>query len=482
MKKAGKISRAGKIWLIVGVFLVVIGILVRQLDIGNWQKLDLNKLTQLKQTTVVFASDDTPIGNLYGTENRVLVRLEEVPEKVQNAFIAAEDQRFYQHRGVDPVRIFGALWHDIKTGTLAQGASTITQQLIKLTHLTSEKTFSRKAQEMWLAWQLERKMDKEEILECYLNVVYFGNGAYGIGAAAEKYFEKDVQDLTLAEGALLAGVIKSPTNYAPHTQPENAIKRRNLILDNMAEYGLISEQDAQNAKTETLSLAQQKRTSTDYDWYIDEVYKEAQTLVGMDADGLLTGGYRIYTALDRSAQTEAEALFDDGTNFPDAAPDGTPAQSALVAMDVRSGEIVALVGGRSYDVRMGLNRATQITRQPGSAIKPVSTYAAAIETRKYLPSSFLSDEEKTFAGGYTPGNADGKFHGIVTLREALSRSLNVATVNLADAVGIAGVRNQIVRFGIPLNDRDANLALSLGSMTDGVSPAELCQADRKSVV
>ncbi len=474
-REAMDLKRKWMLWTALAVAVALLGALVWQLEFWNWHKLDLNKLTELKQTTVVYAADGESAGSLYGSENRVYVPLTDVPQHVREAFIAAEDQRFYEHSGVDMVRLFGALWHDIQTLSFSQGASTITQQLIKLTHLSNEKTLSRKAQEALLALQLERKLTKDEILERYLNVVYFGKGAYGIEAASNAYFDKSASELTLAEGALLAGVIKSPTNYAPHLKPENALKRRDLVLNEMVQGGFISEQMAAEAKAEALALAPTEQTIA-HGWYMDAAAAEAQALLGIGGEELLVGGYRIYTALDREAQLAAETLYEDGANFPDAAKDGTPAQAALVAMNTQNGEIVSLIGGRSYDVRLGLNRATQIRRQPGSAIKPVSTYAAAIERFGFLPSNFINDEQRAFAGGYTPGNAGGNYHGEVTLREALSRSLNVATVDLADTIGISSVRAQIARFGIPLSDDDANLALALGAMTDGVSPAELCAA------
>lgn len=255
-------------YIALGVAVAVVGVLVWQLEFWNWKKLDLDKLTGLRQTSVVYDADGERVGNLYGSENRLYVSLSSIPEHVQEAFIAAEDQRFYQHNGVDPVRILGALWHDIRTMSLAQGASTITQQLIKLTHLTSEKTLSRKAQEIVLALQLERVMSKEEILERYLNAVYFGRGAYGIEAAANVYFDCAAADLTLAQGALLAGIIKSPTNYAPHLQPENARERRDRILEEMARCGFIDEEQARAAAQEEVVIIEEEPSSA-LAWYID---------------------------------------------------------------------------------------------------------------------------------------------------------------------------------------------------------------------
>ena len=207
---------------------LVLGFLVLlwMLDIPSWKKLDLNKLTDLNQTTVVYDYLNQPVNSLHAGENRVYISIEEIPEHVRNAFIAIEDIRFYEHPGVDIRRIGGALLNNLKTLSFSEGASTITQQLIKLTHLTSEKKLSRKAQEAWLALQLERVAEKDEILEMYLNVVYFGRSAYGIEAASQSYFGKPCKELTLAEGALLAGIIKAPSAYAPHIHPENALSHR----------------------------------------------------------------------------------------------------------------------------------------------------------------------------------------------------------------------------------------------------------------
>jgi membrane peptidoglycan carboxypeptidase len=253
---------------------------------------------------------DEAVGALHGGENRIWVPLKDIPEDVQNAFMAAEDLRFYQQRGVDLYRLFGALWHDLRTFSYAQGASTITQQLIKLTHLTQTKTLSRKAQEIVLALKLEKQMDKSQILEAYLNAVYFGHGAYGVEAAARTYFDKAASELSLAEGALLAGVIKSPTNYAPHLNPEKSVARRNGILETMFENGFITQNQKDAAQGERLRLSMDDGAAQ-YAWYMDAVLNEAVAALGVDADEVISGGYRIHTGLDPHLQAEAEALFDD---------------------------------------------------------------------------------------------------------------------------------------------------------------------------
>ena len=447
--------------------------LLWRLDIPHWKKLDLDRIHGIASATQVYDASGQPAGTLHGSVNRRQISLDDVPEPVQQAFIAAEDLRFYRHHGVDVYRIFGALWNDLRTLSYSQGASTITQQLIKLTHLSSVKSLSRKAQEIALALKLERAMTKRQILEAYLNTVYFGHGAYGIEAAANAYFDKPARELSLAEGALLAGIIKSPSRYAPHLNADQSIARRNGILKTMAKEGFISQAQLETAQSEGLQLAAGASEGRQYAWYMDAVLAEAVTVTGLSADDLLSGGYRIETGLSPRMQSEAERLFEDGTAFPTDAADGTPVQASLIALDAKTGEVCAVIGGRRYDVAMGLNRATQIQRQPGSAFKPVSTYAAAIDAFGFVPSSTVEDTPRTFAGGYAPRNAGGSSYGTVTLREALSRSLNMATVDLADLIGVDALRAYASRFGIPLSDRDRNLSLALGALTDGVSPARL---------
>ena len=465
------ISRAA-----IGLTVPVLGIIIWQLDLPSWQKLDPQRILEIPESTLVYDVHGEKLGALWGDRARVYADLSEIPEDVIAAFITAEDQRFYQHSGIDAKRIFGALWHDIKTLSLQQGASTITQQLIKLTHLSSEKTLSRKVQEAVLALRLEKIMGKDEILQAYLNTVYFGSGAYGIGTAARTYFGKDASQLTAAEGALLAGVIKSPSNYAPHLHPENALKRRNSILASMRENGFLTAGEYDLAIDEKLQLQMQEASEAQYGWYMDQVMLEAEEALDMDVEQILSSGLHIHTALNPAIQQQAEALFANGANFPDPAADGTPAQAALIAMDTQSGGIAAIIGGREYAVRRGLNRASQMLRQPGSAIKPVSTYAAAIEFKGFLPTSTVQDVQREFPGKYLPGNAGGRYYGTVTLREALSRSLNVATVDLAELIGLQNVRTMIARFSLPLSAQDVNLSLCLGSMTHGVSPSKLCAA------
>jgi 1A family penicillin-binding protein len=464
-----------RILLIAGaLMLAAVVALVILLDVGSWPKLDMEKLSSFSQSTRILDGKDREAAVVSGAGKRTNIALSEIPTKVQEAFLAAEDARFYKHPGVDLVRIGGALIKNVKEGEYAQGASTITQQLIKLTHLTSEKTVSRKLQEAFLALQLERRATKQEILEMYLNAVYFGKGAYGVEAASEAYFGIHASKLTLGQGALLAGILKSPSYYAPHLHMDNSIRRRKLVLDSMVENGFITQEEADQAAAETVTLVATENNSK-YAWYVDQTVAEACSALGIDSETLLSGGYTIYTALNTEMQESAQALYQDPARFPSNASDGEKAQAALVALNPKNGEVLSLVGGRSYDVQRGLNRATDIKRQPGSTFKPISVYAAAIDRYGMLPSSLVDDTQRSF-GNYAPRNFGGHYYGVVTLRDALSKSLNVATVDLLARTDVDSARFYAQKAGVNLSDQDENLALALGALTDGVSPLALCGA------
>lgn len=460
-----------KLWMIVGsaaVVLLLAGVWL--LDIPNWKSLDKNMLEHLQSSSVVYDRDGNEAFSLYGAQKRRIVSIDELPDHVHQAFVAAEDQRFYSHPGIDIRRIFGAALNNLRSGSLAEGASTITQQLIKLTHLSSEKTFRRKITEARLAMQAERVYTKDKILEMYMNVVYFGSGAYGIDAAAETYFGKRAADLTVAEAATLAGVIKSPNSYSPKNSPEKALQRRDYVLGEMLECGYIDDAQYALAKGSALQLAEIDETGIT-GWYRDAVIAEATDLLQISTEELLGGGYRIDTALDMDMQRQADTCMANDAAFPAAGVEG-----ALIAVDPADGGVLAVCGGRSDDTRMALNRALDSRRQPGSVIKPISVYAAAIDAMGWLPSDFLDDTQRVFADGYMPRNANDSYHGQVTLRTALSKSLNVATVSLADQIGVAAMRNYARRFGVPVENDDASLAFALGSMTYGVTPAEMAGA------
>lgn len=443
-------------------------------DVANWQELDVGKITAAPQTGLMYDGAGELITKIRGAENRVVVPLEQIPLHTQQAFLAAEDLRFYEHHGVDVVRLFGALAANIREGSFAQGGSTITMQLIRQSHLSTQKTIARKLEEMWLSLQLERRLSKDEILSMYLNYIYFGSGAYGIQAAAQTYFGVNAGDLSLAQSASLAAAIKAPSYYAPGANAQANRSRRDYILNTMLSQGMISETACQKASASPVEIAAREPEVLSHGWFVDAVLDETEKLLGLTSDQVLAGGYIIETTMSRSHQSVLEDQFARDV-FPANAADGTQVQASAACVDIRTGEVLAVVGGRSYDVRRGFNRATQLRRQPGSALKPLVVFAPAIDQFGYTPASVLKDEPTNF-NGYKPRNSGYTYYGNVSIRSALTSSLNVAAVALLNDIGVEAGRNYLQKVGIPLDDRDWNLSLALGSMTYGVSPVELAAA------
>ena len=459
---------------LIGVLLLFCAAFYVFFDVPDWQKLDISKLSALAQTSSMYDMNGELMSELRGSENRIIVSLDEIPLHTRQAFIAAEDLRFYDHRGIDVYRILGALRTNLKSGSLAEGASTITQQLAKLTHLSAEKTIRRKLEEINLAFQIEKVYNKDEILAMYLNTVYFGRGAYGIQAAAQAYFGVDAEELTLNQSASLAAIIKAPSIYAPHISPSNNRSRRQYILSVMAENGFISQEEKQAALDESIWVLAQEAEKQLYSWYIDEALRESAELLGLSADEVIQGGFKIYTAYDARLQSIADEVYADSSFFPAAASDGTPIQSAMAVVDTNNGAVLAMIGGRDYTVRRGLNRATQMRRQPGSALKPLAVYGPALELG-YTTASVLLDEKTSF-GGYTPRNAGDRYYGLVTMRTAIRNSLNTTAVRLLEEIGLDASIQYLNKMGIPTRNSDRNLSLALGSMTYGVTPVELAAA------
>lgn len=459
---------------LIGVLLLFCAAFYVFFDVPDWQKLDISRLSALAQTSSMYDMNGELMSELRGSENRIIVSLDEIPLHTRQAFIAAEDLRFYDHRGIDVYRILGALRSNLKSGSLAEGASTITQQLAKLTHLSAEKTIRRKLEEINLAFQIEKVYNKDEILAMYLNTVYFGRGAYGIQAAAQAYFGVDAEDLTLNQSASLAAIIKAPSIYAPHISPSNNRSRRQYILSVMAENGFISQEEKQAALDESIWVLAQEAEKQLYSWYIDEALRESAELLSLSADEVIQGGFKIYTAYDAQLQTIADEVYADSSFFPAAASDGTPIQSAMAVVDTNNGAVLAMIGGRDYTVRRGLNRATQMRRQPGSALKPLAVYGPALELG-YTTASVLLDEKTSF-GGYTPRNAGDRYYGLVTMRTAIRNSLNTTAVRLLEEIGLDASIQYLNKMGIPTRNSDRNLSLALGSMTYGVTPVELAAA------
>ena len=473
-KNKGGILRALR-WVLLLMVLAVLGFVLfmaAQLwDLDAWQDFDPANILGAQQSLILYDGENGEILRLHDKEDRVSIPLSDVPDLVQKAFISAEDARFYEHPGVDVIRIVGAAWADIKAGGYVQGASTISQQLIKLSHLTADKTISRKLEEAVLACQMETRYSKDEILEMYLNYVYFGGGYYGIEAAALGYFGVHAKDLSVAQGAMLAGILKSPSNYAPHLDFEASLARRDTVLSLMAEYGYLDDQGLADAKGETMVILHDGTASEEgRNYYVDAALQEAMEILQIDSETLLSGGYRIYTAMDSAIQNQCEAIFQQDDLFPG------DAQGAIVVQEAGTGLIRAMVGGRgAYDTAMAFNRATDIRRQPGSVIKPVIAYAPALEGYGYTAATMLLDEPTSFAE-YSPRNFGNKYYGWVTLREAVTRSLNVPAVKVLSDIGVSAGKAFAQSCGIPFDPQDTSLTLALGGFTYGVSPLQIAGA------
>jgi len=416
--------------------------------------------------TRIYSADKQLLDELY-LEKRDPVPIDSIPSYLKSALIATEDRKFYTHSGLDLKGIARALIKDILAGEFVEGASTITQQLAKTLFLTPRKTMVRKIKEAILAFQLERRYTKDEILELYLNQVYFGSGAYGVKSAAKMFFNKSVRDLSLAECALIAGMPKSPSRFSPLINEDLALKRRNIVLRQMRANGIISANDYNQALAEEIKIGNKSNNLTRTPYFAEYVKKHLEDVLG--ASRLYKGGLSIYTTLDFKFQSAAQKAVADGLltlqtrlekqNIRQAAP-----QAALVALDVKSGAILAMMGGRNFD-ESPFNRATAARRQPGSAFKPI-VYAYAVE-QGFAQSKLVLDAPVAFKGAgedndWHPQNFSKAFLGEITLRKALALSQNIPAVRLIEMLGPNSVARFAHRLGIESN-LEPYLSLALGT-------------------
>lgn len=436
----------------------------------------------------VVVLEPEPISAFLGEnrEQRELIRIEAVPPHLVGAIYAVEDKRFEEHYGIDPRRVLGALLANIKAGHVEQGASTLTQQLVKNFFLTPERTLRRKLREAVMALVVEARYSKKEILEAYLNEIYLGQRGstqvHGVGEAARLYFGKSVAALSLAESALIAAIIQSPNRISPHRQSERAIKRRNLVLDLMLEQNRIDSAAHESARTETLRLAAVSRDTGEARYFLDALSQQLPDVY--DAEVLSSQGLRIYSTLDPRVQRSAARALKAGlkrieSQWSGSRKDAPPLQGCLLAMRPQTGEILALVGGRDYGASQW-NRCVHARRQVGSVFKPF-VYVAALEPgggpvvtlADFLDDAPLEIERPDNPEPWRPENYDHKFRGPVSVREALERSLNVPAVRLGQRVGIARIASVAHALGItsPLP-----LVPSLALGTAEVAPLEIARA------
>ncbi|WP_391209037.1 PBP1A family penicillin-binding protein [Psychrobacillus sp. L4] len=408
-----------------------------------------------------------------GSENREYVPFDKIPQQMVDAIIATEDSRFYQHNGIDFLRLGKAVIANFTGGFGAQGASTITQQVIKNSFLKNEKTLKRKAQEAYLALQLERKYDKNEIFEMYFNKVLMSGRIYGFGTAAEYFYGKELKDLTLDQFAVLAGMPQSPNNYNPFKNPELAQKRRNIVLHLMNLHGKITDAEMKKAQAvpiENSLLPEDQRiakNNSKYDAFIDIVLDELEK--NGDGDSI-ADGITIYTTLQPNAQKQVEASLNSDI-FPN-----KEIQSAVAVIDTKTGAIAAVGGGRNYGAERGFNYAQDMKlRSPGSTIKPLLDYGPAIEFLKWSTGQTIVDDKITYTNtDQVIRNFDGKYKGAMTMREALYNSRNVPAVKTLKEVGTKNAKEFINRFGIDIGDVHESSAI--GGTSKSMSPIQMAGA------
>ncbi len=461
--------------------------------IKNAKPLNVDELFDLNQTTYIVDVNEKLIDKLHANENRTMVTIDQIPEYMQNAFIAIEDKRFKTHKGIDLYRIFGAIKADLEKGDLSQGGSTITQQLIKNIYLTPDKKFKRKIVEMYYAIQLEQRFNKNQILEAYLNTIPLGHNVAGVKAAGLYYFGKELNQLTLAECATIAGITRYPSAYSPYLNFEKSTERKELILSEMLEQGYITQEEHDGAIKQEIKLAKiQKEIETTYfsDMIISDVLDTLQEKLGFSKEQaqikLFNGGLKIIATIDTELQGIVEEAFNNEKLFPKSEEDANgilQPEAAVIIIENSTGEIKAVMGGRSEKVRRGLNRATQSLRQPGSTIKPLSVYTPALDNG-YTLGTVIDDAPVVF-GKFKPRNYSNNFKGLVTVREGLKHSTNVVAVKILQDIGIGRSMEYLKKFGITTmvtrNDNkvtnDESLSpLALGGITRGVKPLEMAAA------
>ncbi len=466
--------------------------------------IDINDIT-LKQSSIIWYQDKESgewkeLAMLSGEEERILVDLDEIPEYMEKALVAIEDKRFYDHHGVDWIRTFGAFTNMFTGSRSTFGGSTITQQLIKnLTH-QDDITVQRKLLEIFQALEFEKDYSKDQIIELYLNTVYFGQGCYGVQTAAQTYFGKDVSELSLAECAAIVGITNLPTKYDPFQNPEYNKERQEDILAQMYKQGYISKQEYEDAVAEELDFvhsATGENTSSNnvYSYYVEtvisDVVKDLAEEKGVSekiAKQLIySGGYHIYCCIDMDIQNKVDSIYTDMSKLPQTTGStDSQLQSGIVIIDQSTGAIVALSGGTGEkEINFGLNRATDTTRPPGSSIKPLSVYGPAVEYGLITPSTWILDGDDTKVtlqdapDGWYPKNTPNKYDGVITILYALQESKNTVSAQIMDkltpAASIDFMRN---RLGITsLIDEDADYAaMALGQPHYGISVREMAQA------
>lgn len=439
--------------LLTAVFTAVL--LEPRFRIYGWEELDAAKLIKTEKTVEFLDAVNENIDNPVYDYNKTYVALQDVPRHTVDAFVSIEDKRFYRHHGVDYKRIMGALWNNIRTFSFKEGASTISQQLIKNTHLSGDKKISRKIKEIRIAKDLERNYSKDEIMEMYLNMLYFGDNIYGINTAANVFFNTTPAHLSVAQSACLAGIINNPYKYNPYRNAENSVKRRNLVLSEMHKNGKLDEHSYHAAISEPLTVYKDKNYTNQY---LNSVIKDAQKILGLSRKEFLSKKLTVGTYYEKELESGIRAILKRETF-----PEDTDAH--VVVLRNGDGQLLA-------DVSLKNVNLSELRRQPGSTIKPFLCYAPALEQGDTYCCSPIEDKKQPF-GSYRPSNYNDVYHGWTTVEDALSLSLNIPAVQLLQNNGIDYSKSVCEQFGIDFAANDDNLALALGGMTYGVTLRQL---------
>lgn len=441
MKKTLKIT----LFIFLSVVIIVFAMILYASIISSTAKLDESKLINFNNKITFYYDDDTVFAN--EIDNKNLIEIEYIPSHLKQAFISVEDKRFYKHSGVDYKGLLRATLKNIASFSFKEGGSTISQQLIKNTHLSNDKTLSRKFKEIGLAKKLEKKYSKEEILELYLNTIYFGDGCYGIKNASEYYFSKNPSELTINESAVLAGLIKAPSKYSPTKNIENAIKRKNVVLKKMYEENYISKNEYENNIREEISL-NINQTKKDQQ-YISLAKSSLNSIINLDKNPYKK--LNVYTYCDKENQDKIESCYKKINNYQD---------KSIILLNNNS----KIIG---YSSSVG-----EIYRPIGSVIKPIVVYAPAIEQNTVYSITPILDEKTDF-NGYSPKNYNDKYLGYVSVKDSLAKSLNVPAVKILNSVGVKNALKYASKTDIPFNENDNHLAIALGATNKGATLSQI---------
>lgn len=480
-KRKQRQTKKGPLWkkiltafVIIILLMILTGLSVFGYYVATAPKFDREKL-EIAFASQFYDKDGEQFADI-GEENRIKIEYEDLPQVLIDAVTATEDARFFEHKGIDFRRLGGAIIANIRDGFGSEGASTITHQVAEKMFLTPEKKIKIKVQEQWLAFHLEREFSKEQILEMYLNTIFYGNNAYGVAKAAEVYFGiEDLHDLNLVQAAILAGLPQRPSAYNPFENPDLMKKRVDTVLDLMVRHGKITKEEAEEAKKVDITtvLTDEKPEPFPYDSFIQKAQKELEEkLDGVDVN---TAGLKVYTTLDRNIQDHVEFLLTDSEDNPIPYPD-EDLLAGMAVVDTKTGAIRAIGGNRNKETAFGSNYAINAHRQPGSTIKPILAYGPAIEYEKWSTYHQILDEPYQPSGSNPIRNWNRKYHGWVSARYALVQSLNVPAAKTLEEIGSERVKTFAENLGIEFSTEVLDPRDAIGGTSNTVSPLQLAGA------